>query len=444
MQENHPTPIPADPPLSTRVRHPKPYLRLDGLFPPLPPPTRRRAIAAGAVGLAVTAVLLLGLWRRSVSDIPPHDGGGQGGLPAGSSTAESETLWETEPTANEGEAEADPTDRAEETVEPDPDSTVEPDLRETAEPDPSGTAESDTDETIAPNTDSAVEPDPNETAEPTPDGTVEPDSTEAEETAAPPIPEGCLGFVYADMSETALGAGYVDRNGYAVPESLPSGSLFKTDTPTVLIVNTRPYEGYGGGADWYDPASGGLALTDTPNHPHGVVALGTALAQALRERGITVIHLRIAVSPDETAAAIRSRTEEAIRYYCRLYPAIGLVLDLRRSSELTADGSILATRGTYDGGSCAQLRISVSSGRSGEAPGYDLAAALALRRSLWEEEPTISRPVRLTGGVGIVGDLTDLRVLTLEAGSAGNTYAEAWVLAEPLGRAIAALLKNYG
>ena len=246
------------------------------------------------------------------------------------------------------------------------------------------------------------------------------------------------------MSETALGAGFVDRNGYSLPKSLPSGSLFKTDTPTVLIVNTRPYEGYGGGADWYDPATGGLALTDTPNHPHGVVALGTALAQALRERGITVIHLRIAVSPDETAAAIRSRTEEAIRYYCRLYPAIGLVLDLRRSSELTADGSILTTHGTYNGDPCAQLRISVSSGRNGEAPGYDLAAALALRRSLWEEEPTITRPVRLTGGVGIVGDLTDLRVLTLEAGSAGNTYAEARMLAEPLGRAITALLKNHG
>ena len=445
MQDKHRHPIPTEPTnqgdLSATLRRPHLYLRLEDLFPPLPPSARRRAMAVGLAALTVAAALLLWRWSGSGADTPTDGGGAQGAVPAGSESAESDTLRESEPTANGGAAEADPTDRADETAEPDPNDPVESEPYEPAESDPDGTVESEPYETAESEPSDSVEPEPNES--------VEPAVTEADDpTARPPaaIPEGCLGVVRADVSETALGVGYMDRNGQTLPASLPTGGLFKTGNgnPTVLIVNTRPYEGYGGGAEWYDPASGGLALTDTPNRPDGVVALGTALARDLRDRGITVIHLRISVSAGETSAAIRARTEEAIRYYCRLYPAIGLVLDLRRSAELTADGSILATEGHYGGTPCAQLRISVSGGRGEEALGCDLAAALALRESLWEEEPTISRPVRVTGGAGIVGDLTDLRILTVEAGSAGNTYAEARLSVEPLGRAIQVLLKNYG
>ena len=214
------------------------------------------------------------------------------------------------------------------------------------------------------------------------------------------------------------------------------------DNPAVLIVNTHPYEGYGGDDPWYDPATGGLALTDTPNDPYGVVALGAALAATLREQGVTVIHLRLPVSQGESTASIYARTEEAIRYYRRLYPDIGLVIDLCRSAELTAHGGILATRGSYQGEPCAQLRISVSGGREETASGLDLAVATALRRHLWDAEPTISRPVWVKSGEGLAGDLADLRILTLDMGSAGNTYGEARTLIDPLGVAICKILKN--
>ena len=131
-----------------------------------------------------------------------------------------------------------------------------------------------------------------------------------------------------------------------------------------------------------------------------------------------------------------------IRHYCRLYPDVGLVLDLGRSAEMTASGGILRTRTQYRGEDCAQLRVTVSGGRPGDATGRDLAVALALRQALWEEEPTLSRPVRVIGGDGLISEPEDVRVLTLEAGSAGNTFAEALALLTPLGDALCRILEE--
>jgi hypothetical protein len=48
--------------------------------------------------------------------------------------------------------------------------------------------------------------------------------------------------------------------------------------------------------------------------------------------------------------------------------------------------------------------------------------------------------VRIKSGVGIAGDFTDVRVLTLELGSAGNTYAEAARLTAPLAAVLCGML----
>ena len=259
------------------------------------------------------------------------------------------------------------------------------------------------------------------------------------------IPEGCYPIVSVDMSEQELGVGYITGNAEDIPARLPAGWLWGTDVPpTVLVVNTHPYEGYGDGGDWYDPTEGGLAVTDTPNATEGTVALGAALTRTLRDRGVTVIHLRIAVSAEDTAAEIYDRTETMIRYYCRLYPDIGLVLNLRRSAELTADGGILRTAGNYKGAFCAQARISVSGGRGTMAAERDLAVALALRAGLWALEPSISRPVWVKSGGGLIPELTDVCVLTLEAGAAGNTYDEVTRLVEPMAAVLDELLQDNG
>ena len=129
-----------------------------------------------------------------------------------------------------------------------------------------------------------------------------------------------------------------------------------------------------------------------------------------------------------------------VRTYCRLYPDIGLVLDLRRSAELTENGEILRTEGSLNGEPTAQLRISVSGGREEDAVARDLAVALALRTGLWEIQPNLSRPVRVKSGAGMAGEFADIRMLTLELGAAGNTFDEAARLTAPLAAVLCGLL----
>ena len=268
-----------------------------------------------------------------------------------------------------------------------------------------------------------------DTADPSPGTAPEPEHD---------VPAGCYPYAERDMSLSDYGAGYIEGDTSKLPAVLPDGRLWDTDgAPAVLIVHTHPYEGYSDGGDWYSPDGGGLALTDTPNAPDGVVSLGAELTRALRGAGITVIHLRIAVAAEDTAADIYERTRTVIGYYCRTYPDIGLVLNLRRSAELTEDGEILRTAGSYGGGVCAQLRISV--GGSGEGLAGDLTAALSLRARLWAEEPTLSRPVWVKAGESIVAGY-GARVLTLDMGSAGNTYDEALRLVAPLAKGLVSLL----
>ena len=402
------------PPLSTRVRAPRPRLHLEDLFPPLSAPPHRRRWAMG-VAIAVVTVGVFFLLREAGWIQSPTGGrGGPGGHSAQIQESETDSHAGNKdiPSTRQTEAESTEADGADEVTEAPTECDTAP-------------AVETSDEATSETADSA------ESDDPIPDG------------AQPPLPTGCIGFVSVDKSESAKGAEYIQSGDMYLPEVLPSDSPWSSATPTILIVNTQPYEGYGGGTPWYDPASGGLALTDSPNAPDGVVALGAELAATLRAEGMTVIHLRLAVESGETASSVYERTEEAIRYYRRLYPDIGLVIDLRRSAELTADGSILATQGNYGGRSCAQLRISVNSGREGGASDYDLAVATALRRNLWDTEPTLCRPVRVKGGEGLIGDLGDLRVLTLEMGSAGNTYEDACVLVDPLSDAIRGVVKKY-
>lgn len=267
--------------------------------------------------------------------------------------------------------------------------------------------------------------------------------TEPEPETKPTMPAGAFPIVREDKSEPERPVGYIVSTAEHLPPSIPGEGtrLWSTaDAPTVLIIHSHPYEGYSDGGDWYDPHEGDLARTDSQSAPDGVVALGARLTRILRERGVTVIHLRVPVAEGESAASTYERTESMVRYYCSLYPDIGLVLDLRRSAELTEAGDILRTAGELNGTACAQLRFSVSGGRKTETVSRDIAVAVALRRGLWAISPTVSRPVWVKSGQGIASDLDAVAHLTVELGSAGNTFEEAERLAAPLGQVVADLV----
>lgn len=452
--------------VSTRVRTPKVYILLDKLFPPEGRFSRRRMLLTGGL-TAVACVIVVLLWQ-GIGDGSSIGSGGDGHH--GVSPISTEPPW----TDVESEATPDGVTPPAASVEPEPTETVEPSVThegteggDETESNPSATdgeptaaatdevsREPDTGEVTEPPTEPSPEESATVPAEPETDprpaetepGTERETESETEAVTTAPaetVPDGCFPYATLDMSDPDRGAGYIINTVGSLPQSLPTTPFPNRETPpTVLLVNTHPYEGYSDGRLWYDPTAGGLAQTDTPNDPDGTVALSAALTRSLRGMGVTVIHLRVAVTAGESAGEIYDRTEAMIRYYCRLYPDIGLVLDLRRSAELTADREILRTAGSFGGQSCAQIRISVSGGKTPTVLGHDLAAALALRESLWAIEPSVSRPVWVKSGKGLIPDLTDVRVLTLELGAAGNSYAEAQRLISPLARAIGELLEK--
>ncbi len=414
-----------------------------------PPARRDRTLrmAVLCVLLAVGAAAVLIPAIRSVTGNGDRTPGAvlggvllDGGLPpVGDAEAESDSAAPSEDT-DPLESVTDPVTDPPETV---PVVLIPPES-ETDPTDPAGT-ESESAEPVPPSETETVESGSAETVPPetVPEET-DPPETEPAETE-PSRPAGAFPIVSADLSAPDKSVGYIQSTADRLPPSIPGedARLWSTeDAPAVLIVHTHPYEGYHDGPDWYDPASGSLAQTNAPNDPDGVVALGAGLTRRLREAGVTVIHLRVPVAVGESAAETYARTEEAVRYYCELYSDIGLVLDLRRSAELTEAGEILRTLGQYEGKETAQVRLSVNADRPTEAVSRDIAVAVRLREALWAEEPTVSRPVWVKSGSGLVGDLDRAVFLTLELGSAGNRFSEAERLLDPLAAAIAALVQK--
>ncbi len=420
---------------------------------------------------AGAAAVLLPAWRsasggeddRSAGDVL----GGvilNGGLPPLVGIADETDSGETPDETSDETSDETPDETSDETFDETPGETLDETSGETSDgvhpPEDSGAdtdAGTDTDaesETVTDTESDSALPDEPDTDEsdtyPESEGETDAPGTETDtepETDAETetMPEGAFSIVRQDLSEPERSVGYIHSTADRLPASIPGEGtwLWSTaDAPTVLIVHTHPYEGYHDGSDWYDPAAGTLAQTDSVNAPDGVVALGASLTRILREAGATVIHLRVPVAEGESAAATYARTEETVRYYCEIYPDIGLVLDLRRSAELTEDGDILRTAGTYGGEDCAQVRISVSGDRATDTVSRDIAVAVALRHALWAEEPTVSRPVWVKSGAGLVGDCDRVAMLTLELGSAGNSFAQAERLLTPLGEAILAILEN--
>lgn len=274
--------------------------------------------------------------------------------------------------------------------------------------------------------------------------------TQTEDTTALPDPTDPVDpdtrIMTRDMSESGRGAGYIWNDTDRDPYGLTPGWTPTTAHPVVLIVTSHPFEGYCGG-------DGTGTVSD----------LAEALAEDLRARGVSVVLVNSALSGIQPGTSYREtyeRTQALAKYYCRLYADIALVLDLRRSAEMTEisgrtdlTGSItgivtvglLRTEGQLDGTPIAQLRLIADAWREGvpAEDSTDLRFALALREKLFAVSPTVSRPVWWRAGQGLIAaDMSAAHagvpiLLTAELGAAGNTYDEAARLIPLLGQAVA-------
>lgn len=373
-------------------------------------PALREAVRAGTAEGMTIAGLRDTLCRALVSaGLPPTDSPlfGWGEL------VQSDSESETDPATTDGTA---TDDLPETTPETSPAAATETPTTETAR------AEEPTDTSPTENSTSAA--------------VTEPEGSDTAEIAidqAEPEPDGRT--VRQDMSEYRRGALYVwNESAQSLPTVPDAWTPVGDAEPLVLLVCSHPYEAYA------DP-------TD------GVVAdLALSLAEALRARGVSVICIRpeqLGLTSDSSVRECYTRTEAAVRYYCRLYERVSLVLDIRRSAE-TVDGAPLAAVGWVEDAPVAQVRFIVDQLRETAPTGAysDLSLALTLRQGLFSRSPALSRPVYVRATQGLVSEapgvpLADSTLvptfLTVELGSSGNTFAEASRAVDFLGEALGAV-----
>lgn len=387
-------------------------------------PALREAVRAGTAEGRTLAGLRDTLCRALVSaGLPPTDSPlfGRSQLTPLDTNTESETSDATEPetqpeTATDGSL---PTEAQ----------TASPERPETAEDVETGHGnESD----IEGDTESATE---SATGLDTAWDTGEPTPGESATDEPEPAPDGSV--VRQDMSEYRRGALYVwNESTQTLPAAPTAWKSIGTAEPLVLLVCSHPFEAY------IEPSDG------------GVFELALSLAEALRAQGVQVLCIspeQLGLTTDSSVRECYTRTQAAVRYYCRLYGHISLVLDIRRSAE-TVDGATLAAVGWVEDAPVAQVRFVVDQLREDApaAPGSDLALALTLRQALFARAPALSRPVYVRATQGLLSEAPGVPLadgipvptfLTVELGASGNTFAEAARAVDFLGEALAGAMK---
>ena len=198
--------------------------------------------------------------------------------------------------------------------------------------------------------------------------------------------------------------------------------IVSDDSPTLLIIHTHASEAYTpAGTDIYtesDPYR-------TEDRRYNVVALGDILTEALKSRGINVIHDR-GIYDYPSYAGSYNRTYEAIKGYKEKYPSISMVIDLHRDAS-EVDGS-LDYKTTFKNGdtTSSQVMLVVGSNASGlEHPGWEknLQFAVHLQSALQSRYPGLARPISLSKNR--YNQHATTGSLILEVGYCGNTLQEA-------------------
>lgn len=202
----------------------------------------------------------------------------------------------------------------------------------------------------------------------------------------------------------------------------------------ILILHTHSCEAYTmeSGAE-YEPSGDWRTLDETQN----VIAVGEALKAALESYGLHVLHdTSLYDWPSYNGAYGNSAA--AIEAYLAEYPDIAMVIDLHRDAIGDAERIYKTVTDTAE--PMAQLMFVVGSDENLPHPHWEenLKLALTLQQAALEHCPTLMRPI----------DLSSCRYnqqlttgsLILEAGTCGNTLAEAVAAVECFAEAVGPVL----
>ncbi len=200
-------------------------------------------------------------------------------------------------------------------------------------------------------------------------------------------------------------------------------SVAKNDSPEVLIIHTHGSEAYADdGQTFYHKDSGMRSTNITEN----VVAVGGVIAETLRERGISVLHVE-EMFDAESYYNSYNRSLEAVKECLRDYPSIKYVIDVHRDAASSTEKMVsYKPLTTVDGEKCAQLMLVVGSDYLGaKHPDWETNLSLALKvcDRLRDISPKLVRPINLRGAS--FNQQYSPGFMLLEVGSCANTLSEA-------------------
>lgn len=273
--------------------------------------------------------------------------------------------------------------------------------------------------------------------------------TEAAEKPAPvptvSAPEAILPETLAAAEELTVAGGCTYSYDKAALLARPSSLDFSGDGPKILIVHTHTTEAYTPEPGWEYAATTAYRTLDVTR---SVVAVGEALAAALKDGGIQVIHdsgLNDYPSFNDAYATSLGR----IQFWMEKYPGIQMVIDLHRDAIADSAGGALALSSVQNGLDAAQLMLVVGTDQGGlNHPNWpeNLANALKLQSVLQGQYPGLCRSIDLR--TERFNQHTAPGALLVEVGTNGNTLQQAIRSAQLLGdgllRMIHALDANHG
>ena len=211
-----------------------------------------------------------------------------------------------------------------------------------------------------------------------------------------------------------------------------------TSDPQVLIVHTHATECY---MSYYAGYYNGDDPTRTTEPTESVIAVGEAIAQELRARGIGVIHdTTLHDSPQYSGAY--SRCEDTIRSYLQQYPSVCVVLDIHRDAIMYDDLTKVKPTVSVGDQKAAQVMLVVGGTDTADLPNdyceENLRFGLQLQQALETTCPGLARPLYLVDARYNQGLLPGS--LLIEVGTDANMLSEALYSGHLVGRQLAELL----
>ncbi len=208
--------------------------------------------------------------------------------------------------------------------------------------------------------------------------------------------------------------------------------------PLVLIYHTHATESF----ERYDST-----MYDTRNNwrstdNNNKVAVGAAMAQALEQNGVAVIH-DTTQHDNPSYNGSYEASAETVSAYLEEYPSIRLVLDLHRDAMEREDLAIVKPVSVIDGRQAAQVMIIAGSDNGTmNMPHWheNMRLAAALQDAMESAFPNLTRPALLSHRK--YNQHLSAGALLLEFGSNANTLEEAAYAAQLAGEALAMLISQ--